>query len=127
VNNRKEHRCCIHQGTDRLFNSGWKSQGKHLGRKGQDTKEIKRALNLFADRKKNGLSVNTFLNKQACHDQPYMLKQTEGQKIEMKMYAYCAKWFPQTGIGIAASVFRKYWGNKKEKKRSDGFFLLIYL
>ncbi len=33
-------------------------QGKHLGRKGQDTKEIKRALKLFAEREKNGLSVN---------------------------------------------------------------------
>ncbi|MFC4289056.1 recombinase family protein, partial [Neobacillus cucumis] len=32
--------------------------GKHLGRKGQDTKEIKRALKLFADREQNGLSVN---------------------------------------------------------------------
>jgi len=35
-----------------------KAQGKHLGRKGQDTKEIKRALKLFAERKTNGLSVN---------------------------------------------------------------------
>jgi DNA invertase Pin-like site-specific DNA recombinase len=35
-----------------------KAQGKHLGRKGQDTKEIKRALKLFAEREKNGLSVN---------------------------------------------------------------------
>ncbi|MCM3117677.1 recombinase family protein [Neobacillus sp. MER 74] len=35
-----------------------KEQGKHLGRKGQDTKEIKRALKLFAERDKNGLSVN---------------------------------------------------------------------
>ncbi|SMQ86974.1 transcriptional regulator, TetR family [Bacillus sp. OV166] len=35
-----------------------KEQGKHLGRKGQDTKEIKRALKLFAEREKNGLSVN---------------------------------------------------------------------
>src|SRR5437763_10390172 len=35
-----------------------KAQGKHLGRKGQDTREIKRALKLFADREQNGLSVN---------------------------------------------------------------------
>ncbi|OIK14259.1 resolvase [Bacillus sp. MUM 116] len=35
-----------------------KAQGKHLGRKGQDTKEIKRALKLFAERETNGLSVN---------------------------------------------------------------------
>ncbi|MBT2730552.1 recombinase family protein [Bacillus sp. ISL-75] len=35
-----------------------KEQGKHLGRKGQDSKEIKRALKLFAEREKNGLSVN---------------------------------------------------------------------
>ncbi|MBM7650989.1 hypothetical protein [Neobacillus cucumis] len=32
-----------------------KAQGKHIGRKGQ---EIKRALKLFAEREKNGLSVN---------------------------------------------------------------------
>jgi DNA invertase Pin-like site-specific DNA recombinase len=35
-----------------------KEQGKHLGRKGQETKEIKRALKLFTEREKNGLSVN---------------------------------------------------------------------
>ena len=35
-----------------------KEQGKHLGRKGKDTKEIKRALKLFSEREKNGLSVN---------------------------------------------------------------------
>ncbi|MCM3724590.1 recombinase family protein [Neobacillus cucumis] len=35
-----------------------REQGKHLGRKGHDTKEIKRALKLFAEREKNGLSVN---------------------------------------------------------------------
>jgi DNA invertase Pin-like site-specific DNA recombinase len=30
-----------------------KAQGKHLGRKGQDKKEIKRALKLFAEREIN--------------------------------------------------------------------------
>jgi DNA invertase Pin-like site-specific DNA recombinase len=35
-----------------------KAQGKHLGRKGQDTKEVKRAIKLFMEREKNGLSVN---------------------------------------------------------------------
>lgn len=35
-----------------------KAQGKHLGRKGQDTKEIKKALKMFAERKTNGMSVN---------------------------------------------------------------------
>lgn len=35
-----------------------KAQGKHMGRKGQDTKEIKKALKLFAERETNGMSVN---------------------------------------------------------------------
>jgi DNA invertase Pin-like site-specific DNA recombinase len=35
-----------------------KEQGKHLGRVGQDSKSIKRAIKLFSDREKNGLSVN---------------------------------------------------------------------
>jgi DNA invertase Pin-like site-specific DNA recombinase len=35
-----------------------RAQGKHLGRKGQDTKEIRRALKLFSERTTNGLSVN---------------------------------------------------------------------
>jgi DNA invertase Pin-like site-specific DNA recombinase len=35
-----------------------RKQGKHLGRKGQDTKEIKRALKLYTEREKNGMSVN---------------------------------------------------------------------
>jgi len=35
-----------------------KAQGKHMGRKGQDTKQVKRALKLFNEREKNGLSVN---------------------------------------------------------------------
>jgi DNA invertase Pin-like site-specific DNA recombinase len=35
-----------------------KAQGKHLGRKGKDSKEIKRALKLYHERDKNGMSVN---------------------------------------------------------------------
>lgn len=35
-----------------------KKQGKHMGRKGQPDKNIKQALQLFQDRKENGLSVN---------------------------------------------------------------------
>jgi DNA invertase Pin-like site-specific DNA recombinase len=35
-----------------------RAQGKHLGRKGKDTKEIKRALKLYSEREKNGMSVN---------------------------------------------------------------------
>lgn len=35
-----------------------KAQGKHLGRKGKDTKEVKRALKLLAEREQNGMSVN---------------------------------------------------------------------
>lgn len=40
-----------------------KKQGKHLGRKGQDTKEVRRALNLFSNRKQNGLSVNDIVKQ----------------------------------------------------------------
>ncbi|MGH0680992.1 recombinase family protein [Bacillus luti] len=35
-----------------------KLQGKHMGRKGQDEKQIKQAVNLFLNRTDNGLSVN---------------------------------------------------------------------
>jgi group I intron endonuclease len=35
-----------------------KNQGKHLGRPSQPEKEIKRALKLYAEREKNGMSVN---------------------------------------------------------------------
>ncbi|PEQ68088.1 recombinase family protein [Bacillus cereus] len=35
-----------------------KAQGKHMGRKGQDEKQVKQAINLFLKRHKNGLSVN---------------------------------------------------------------------
>lgn len=35
-----------------------KKQGKHLGRYGKSEKDVKKALNLFADRENNGLSVN---------------------------------------------------------------------
>ncbi|TVY08350.1 recombinase family protein [Paenibacillus cremeus] len=35
-----------------------KAQGKHMGRKGQDDKQVKQALRLFAERESNGLSVN---------------------------------------------------------------------
>lgn len=34
------------------------AQGKHMGRKGQDEKQVKQAVNLFFNRKENGLSVN---------------------------------------------------------------------
>lgn len=34
------------------------AQGKHMGRKGQDEKQVKQAMNLFFNRKENGLSVN---------------------------------------------------------------------
>lgn len=33
-------------------------QGKHMGRKGKDEKQIKQAVNLFLNRDENGLSVN---------------------------------------------------------------------
>lgn len=35
-----------------------KSQGKHMGRKGQDEKQVKQAVSLFLNRQENGLSVN---------------------------------------------------------------------
>ncbi|PDY31036.1 recombinase family protein [Bacillus thuringiensis] len=35
-----------------------KVMGKHMGRKGQDEKQVKQAMNLFFNRKENGLSVN---------------------------------------------------------------------
>ncbi|HDR4868796.1 TPA: recombinase family protein [Bacillus cereus] len=35
-----------------------KAMGKHMGRKGQDEKQVKQAINLFFNRKENGLSVN---------------------------------------------------------------------
>ncbi|OJD90646.1 MULTISPECIES: recombinase family protein [Bacillus cereus group] len=35
-----------------------KAIGKHMGRKGQDEKQVKQAMNLFFNRKENGLSVN---------------------------------------------------------------------
>lgn len=35
-----------------------KAQGKHMGRKGQDEKQVKKALSLFAEREEKGLSVN---------------------------------------------------------------------
>lgn len=34
------------------------AQGKHMGRKGQDEKQVKQAVNLFLNRQENGLSVN---------------------------------------------------------------------
>lgn len=35
-----------------------KKQGKHLGRKGQDEMEVKKALQLYEDRESNGMSVS---------------------------------------------------------------------
>ena len=35
-----------------------KAQGKHMGRKGQDEKDVKKALKLYEDRENNKLSVN---------------------------------------------------------------------
>lgn len=35
-----------------------KAQGKHMGRKGQDEKQVQKALSLFAEREEKGLSVN---------------------------------------------------------------------
>ncbi|PKF85643.1 resolvase [Bacillus sp. BA3] len=35
-----------------------KKQGKHLGRKGQDEKEVKKALQLYDNRESNGMSVS---------------------------------------------------------------------
>ncbi|WP_017187348.1 recombinase family protein [Alkalibacillus haloalkaliphilus] len=35
-----------------------KKQGKHLGRKGKDPKDIQKALNLYDEREQNSLSVN---------------------------------------------------------------------
>lgn len=35
-----------------------KAQGKHMGRKGQDEKTVKKALKLYKDRENSGLSVN---------------------------------------------------------------------
>lgn len=35
-----------------------KKQGKHMGRPGQDEKEIKRAVKLYQERETNGMSVN---------------------------------------------------------------------
>ncbi|MCU7708339.1 recombinase family protein [Priestia sp. JV24] len=35
-----------------------KAQGKHMGRKGQDEKQVKKALKLYEEREEKGLSVN---------------------------------------------------------------------
>lgn len=35
-----------------------KKQGKHMGRKGKDEKDVNKALKLYIDRENNGLSVN---------------------------------------------------------------------
>ncbi|GAA1382909.1 hypothetical protein GCM10009597_39990 [Peribacillus frigoritolerans] len=35
-----------------------KAQGKHMGRKGEDEKDVKKALRLYDERESNGLSVN---------------------------------------------------------------------
>lgn len=35
-----------------------KAQGKHMGRKGQDEKQVKKALSLYIEREEKGLSVN---------------------------------------------------------------------
>ncbi|MFB5196161.1 recombinase family protein [Neobacillus sp. KR4-4] len=35
-----------------------KAQGKHLGRKGKDEKDVRKAIKLYQDRENNGLSVN---------------------------------------------------------------------
>ena len=35
-----------------------KAQGKHLGRKGKDEKDVKKALKLYDERESNGISVN---------------------------------------------------------------------
>ena len=35
-----------------------KKQGKHMGRPGQDEKTLKRAIQLYYERNKNGMSVN---------------------------------------------------------------------
>ncbi|WP_396954552.1 recombinase family protein [Neobacillus sp.] len=35
-----------------------KKQGKHLGRKGKDEKDVRKAVKLYQDRENNGLSVN---------------------------------------------------------------------
>ncbi|WP_102029168.1 recombinase family protein [Salirhabdus sp. Marseille-P4669] len=35
-----------------------KKQGKHMGRKGKDEKDIRKAIKLYAEREQNGLSVN---------------------------------------------------------------------
>ncbi|WP_345242475.1 recombinase family protein [Pontibacillus salipaludis] len=35
-----------------------KSQGKHMGRPGQDDKDVKKAVKLYHERKQNGMSVN---------------------------------------------------------------------
>lgn len=40
-----------------------KAAGKHMGRYGKDTREVKRALKLFANREKNGLSVNDIVKQ----------------------------------------------------------------
>lgn len=56
-----------------------KAQGKHLGRKGQDTKEIKRALKLFAERETNGLSVND-ISKQTSVPRSTIYAKAKGAK-----------------------------------------------
>ena len=38
-----------------------KAQGKHMGRVGKADKDVKEALNLYADRESNGLSVNDII------------------------------------------------------------------
>ncbi|UAL53507.1 recombinase family protein [Metabacillus dongyingensis] len=35
-----------------------KAQGKHMGRKGQEEKQVQKALGMYHNRKENGLSVN---------------------------------------------------------------------
>lgn len=39
-----------------------KAQGKHMGRKGKDEKDVKKALKLYGERESNGLSINDIAN-----------------------------------------------------------------
>ncbi|MBT2663887.1 recombinase family protein [Bacillus sp. ISL-45] len=65
-----------------------KKLGKHLGRKGQDTKEIRRALKLFANREINGLSVNDIVKQTGVPRSTIYAKAKEINDKEMRPYAW---------------------------------------
>lgn len=56
-----------------------KTQGKHMGRPSQPDKEIKRALKLYAEREKNGMSVNDIVKTTGVPRSTIYAKAKEGK------------------------------------------------